>query len=794
MHDDRTAPSAPRARRLADALSPYLRQHAGNPVDWYPWSDEAIERARREDRPIFLSVGYATCYWCHVMEREVFEHEGIARLMNDRLISIKVDREERPDIDAIYMTATQLLTGQGGWPNSVFLTPDLKPFFAGTYFGAEDRHGRPGFGTIVTLIDEAWRRRRAEVESTAGHVFRLLQSALGDVPRADATDSPRRRPGGLSQAQVDAIVSGTVDTLVRRADPAHGGFGGAPKFPAESADLLLLDVGMYRGDPSLRALVRAALDGMSAGGIHDHVGGGFHRYAVDAAWQVPHFEKMLYTQAQMALVCLAMHEATGDRRDADVARGIFRFVDDTLTAESGAFLSGMDAETDGVEGAFHAWTAREIRDVLGAADAAVFLRGYQIAEIPAFPGHPHPEGGVLVRSGPGADDPARTPDLRPMLDRLFEARRRRPCPRIDDKVVIAWNGLMIMALAQGARVLHDPALAARAFRAGRFLRDCMRSADGGLLRCLRGDVTDGRAAPGAPEGYLEDAAALARAYIALAGIDPAPRDRAGWMASAEALLHLAEERFRDPRTGLWFAARARPDLLVRGWDLSDGATPSGSAIMAHAMVDMAERSPQAEQATWADRAGGLLEVAVAHLGDDVPGAVHLVHALHRWSRLARVAARGASGSLESDSRVTLSARRILSPDSAAPGGPVLIGIRMEIEPGWHCVAGRAGDPPLSALQVTIGQRPRDGVGAVAPRAIQSLVGPEPERITRPGDGDASDESVYRGAVELRASVRPATDDGAGDAAPFVVSVVFRVCSDKGACLAPSTWTGVVSAT
>ncbi|MBL9141250.1 MAG: thioredoxin domain-containing protein, partial [Phycisphaerae bacterium] len=397
------------ANHLANSTSPYLLQHAHNPVNWYPWGPEALARAAAENKPIFLSVGYSTCYWCHVMEREVFENEEIAALMNERFVCIKVDREERPDLDKIYMTATQLMTQHGGWPNSVFLTPNLKPFFAGTYFGPTDQPGRPGFGTIVMQLGDAWTNQRERItevsDRAAAAIANVLTERLATIPKAPMDT---------------ALVDRTVEQIAASFDPRDGGFGVAPKLPSDFYYPFLLDVHAQRAkrgetDANTLAIVTTTLDAMAAGGIHDHVGGGFHRYATDAQWRVPHFEKMLYNQAMLTQAYLDAYAATGEERYAATAKDTLRFVADVLTGDRGQFYSALDAETDAVEGAYYTWTPDQVRQVLGDSDADQFFAAFEFADVPIFPGHKHPEGGTLVRRVRGQ---ANTPELSAMLAKL----------------------------------------------------------------------------------------------------------------------------------------------------------------------------------------------------------------------------------------------------------------------------------------------------------------------------------------------------------------------------------------
>jgi hypothetical protein len=447
--------------RLAREKSPYLLQHAHNPVDWYPWGAEAFERARRLDLPIFLSVGYSTCHWCHVMERESFEDEKIATLLNQNFVPVKVDREERPDVDRVYMLYVQATTGSGGWPMSVWLTPDQEPFFGGTYFPPDNRYGRPGFSQILEKIAAVWKEDRKRVIQSS-------QAVLGEL-RRQAAEAPVS-----AIADAGALEKGFLH--FRRAfDPVHGGFGGAPKFPQPSIFRFLLREHARTGSREALDMVLHTLGAMARGGIHDHLGGGFHRYSVDERWFVPHFEKMLYDQAQLAAAYLEAHQASGQQFFAGVARGIFDYVLGDMTAPEGGFYSAEDADSviDPArpdvkgEGACYVWSRSEIEAVLGPAAAGEFCRVYGVEAAGNIAQDPHGEfTGRNILSVAASEDGAELAAARRLL---LEARRKRVRPHLDDKILTGWNGLMISALALGAQVLDEPSYLAAARRAADFV-------------------------------------------------------------------------------------------------------------------------------------------------------------------------------------------------------------------------------------------------------------------------------------------------------------------------------------
>nr|MDQ3082936.1 thioredoxin domain-containing protein [Gemmatimonadota bacterium] len=445
--------------RLATESSPYLLQHQHNPVDWYPWGPEAFEASRAQNKPIFLSVGYSTCYWCHVMERQSFEISSIAREMNERFINIKVDREERPDVDQLYMTAVQLLTHHGGWPMSVFLMPDLRPFYGGTYFPPEDAHGRPGFVTVLRALEDAYKNRKSDVEQTATQIKSVLQQL--------AEPAPPDGPISIDRHFVEALVERSTSDY----EPTYGGFGSAPKFPRETLLELLLT---YLAQPTLdldpqslianrRSAIRKkllhTLDALAAGGIRDQLGGGFHRYSTDAKWLVPHFEIMLYDNAMLAWCYIEAFRQTNDQKYADVARGIFDFVLREMTSPDGSFYTAFDAEVDGQEGLNYLWTSDEIERVLGPDDAKVFNRIYGVDRGPNF-ADPHHGNGVpdknILHLAVPMESELMQKRIAEMRQQLLNARQQRKQPLLDTKILTSWNALMIRALAHGGQILREP--------------------------------------------------------------------------------------------------------------------------------------------------------------------------------------------------------------------------------------------------------------------------------------------------------------------------------------------------
>jgi len=573
--------------RLIHEASPYLLQHALNPVDWFAWGDEALGLARREDKPIFLSIGYSACHWCHVMERESFENLEIARVMNDLFVSIKVDREERPDIDRIYMSAVQMMTGTGGWPLSVFLTPDLKPFFGGTYFPPEDWHGRPGFIRILRAVIDGFRMQRGEIETGADSVVDRIRSFAA-------------LSGGGAGGNVlltPALIDAAVDSLDANFDPEHGGFGGSMKFPQPMALQLLLRQWRRAGDVHALRMVRTTLDHMAAGGIHDHLGGGFHRYATDPRWLVPHFEKMLYDNALLAVIYIEAWQATGETSYARVARGALDFIAREMTAPDGGFYSAQDADTGGEEGGFYLWTPEELNEALGAQEADLFARAYDVDEAGNFEGrsilHRVKEDATLAQIY--QVDPA---EVAARLDAarhaLLAVRGARAAPARDDKVLADWNGLAISAFARGARALGEKRYLRSAERAARFVLERMSDGTGGLLHMFKDGV-------GRVPAFLSDHANMIAALIDLfeASGDPVH------LTDASRLETALIRDFGDESGGGGFydtSALHGSNLIARTREATDGSTPSGNVMAICGMIRLARITGRREGLDRAERA------------------------------------------------------------------------------------------------------------------------------------------------------------------------------------------------
>ncbi len=594
--------------RLAGEISPYLLLHKTNPVDWYPWGEEALARARNEDKPIFLSVGYSTCYWCHVMERESFSDPETAELMNQHFVNVKLDREERPELDEIYMNATQLLTQQGGWPNSVFLTPKLVPYFAGTYFPPESRHGLPSFKNVLLSMADGWKNRRQDVEAQAEELARGMRHFFEERDTPSSTPPP-------PEAAERSLVS-----LERRFDPANGGFGGAPKFPSPANLFLLED--LVGENPAAARMLEVTLDRMARGGIYDQLGGGFHRYATDAEWKIPHFEKMLYDNGLLLELYARRHQRTGDVEAARIARETADFLAREMTSPEGGLWSAIDAETHGHEGASYVWTLDELSAALGPEDAGF------LATIFGFDRSPFFEGSAYVLHLPlplaeqadrrRMDREALLSEIAPLKAKLLAERGERDQPAVDDKVLTDWNGMAIAGLAETGAALGDGDIVERAAKAARFVLENLRG-EKTLLHSWRG----GEARIPA---FLSDYVFLVRGLLAL-------HEATGeehWLDAAAELTSEQIERLGDPRGG-FFVAAPGPDILFRSKEIFDGALPSANAVAILNLLELARRS--AESGAWWPAAEAAL-TAFAAIAEQQTDAVRMLClAARRYHRL-----------------------------------------------------------------------------------------------------------------------------------------------------------------
>ncbi|HRQ71506.1 MAG TPA: thioredoxin domain-containing protein [Phycisphaerales bacterium] len=777
VHAERTDA---RRNRLVGESSPYLLQHAANPVDWRPWGREAFDEARRRDVPIFLSIGYSTCHWCHVMERESFENPSIAAMLNERFVCVKVDREERPEVDNLYMTATQLFTGQGGWPMSVFLEPErLRPFWCGTYIPAEPHPAlgsRPDFPRVIEGIAAAWRTQR---EGVIEQSERLAEAVTEQLARSDA-------PVAVGGREVEGVTA----ALLRLFDQTNAGFGGAPKFPQPSLLFFLLSVRSIAGDEETRSAidyaVRATLDRMLAGGIHDHLAGGFHRYAVDAQWTVPHFEKMLYDNALLASVYARAGEVFNDDVYRSVARRTLDYIMNELTGKHGAFLSAQDADAEGREGSAHVWTRDQVSAVLEPDDAAFASRVFGLDRAPNFrdPHHPDdPPANVLrlddrpdrVARSLGMDQAVFDERLARVCARLYAARSRRPQPATDDKVIAEWNGHAIVAMVDGATLLGDARYAEAARRAARFILSEMIDAEGVLLRSWRDGVRG-------PDGSLEDYASTVHAFARLHALDAKSGGGTPWLDAALRLLARAEREFASPDGGYFDVAAGRDDLFVRVRSTWDGALPTGSSVMVHALIELSSATGDRRHA---DRAMACIRSLSATIARAPAACIHATAALVRLLACGETATDLArTGAAESGHRRDACATESTASPPAADFSPVAVFTSVErvevardrpaelpllvrVAEGWHVAAADAGDGVLPFRVHVVG-----GTG------IEAYADYPPGTRLATGEGTLN---AYEGEFELRVAVEQA---GPVRGRPLL-AITCQPCNES-ACLAPTT--------
>jgi len=740
--------------RLIHETSPYLLQHAHNPVDWYSWGPDAFDAARTQNKPIFLSVGYSTCYWCHVMERESFEQEAVAQVMNEHCINIKVDREERPDVDQLYMLAVQVLTRHGGWPMSVFLTPDLKPFYGGTYFPPQDMQGRPGFVTVVRAIDQAFRQKRADVERSADELLNILRQ-ISEPATLDA-------PITIDDAFIDRCAARSIDDY----EPTHGGFGGAPKFPRETLlELLLTYTAGEKGDAALKQRVLAkvthTLDAMAAGGIRDQLGGGFHRYSTDAQWLVPHFEIMLYDNATLAWCYAEAYRQTKEQRHATVARGILDFVLREMTAPSGAFYTAFDAEVDAMEGASYLWTADEVRAILGEEDGILVNKIYGLDQGPNFADPHHgtgaPDKNVLFVADSKLKE-THEQRLAPLRQKLYEARRKRKQPGLDTKIITSWNALMIRAFAYAGQILREQRYIEAAAKAATFLLQNHRTEDRGLIRTSRQmDVAQPPPAVSSRKiaGFIDDYAFLAQALIALGDATA----KSTWKDHAKVIATMMLKKFGDPnRGGFFFSEESAQDLIIRQKTASDSPLPSGNATAAIAMLEL--NQPELTR--------NVLKVFARQLRDQTEGVSALVEAAALYVRQHGALAVEAQPQPERPPSPGEIAKQVVRIGGGF-SGPRELHIVLSILEPFHINAAETGDVLIpTSIGAPVEQTPQ----------IESVDFPpgEEERFafTR------SPLHVYRGNVRI--VVRFKDDVGAK---PLRLQLKYQACDDN-ACLPPVT--------
>ncbi|MBX3438379.1 MAG: thioredoxin domain-containing protein [Planctomycetaceae bacterium] len=794
------APAAA-TNRLSRETSPYLLLHAHNPVDWYPWGPEAFEKARRENKPIFLSIGYSSCFWCHVMERESFSDEEIAKYMNEHFVNIKVDREERPDVDDIYMLALQVYqqaagsAAGGGWPLSMFLTPDGKPIAGGTYFPPRPDRGMPGFLSVGEAIHNAWTTNQEQIAHAADVMAGEVRRA--SVPGVQLTVVP------LDRSLIKSVVAATTEQF----DPEYGGLDfdarrpESPKFPVPTRIALLQSqLGKVGDDAAIVSMLDSTLDHMLRGGIRDHLGGGFHRYSTDREWLVPHFEKMLYDNAQLAEVYCAAYERTGRPEYRDVAEETFAFVLRDLTGPDGGFYSALDAETDGVEGQHYVWTKDEVIRLLGEDDAELFASVYGLDEPEHF------EHGYVLHLPRSPADAAAAhkiaeEELRERLsgmrEKLLTARQQRPELLVDDKVLTSWNGLMIRALAQGGKTLHRPALIAAAERAARLILTELRDDEGRLLRTRRQEVSKLNA-------YLDDYAFFVDGLLALHRVT----GQEEWLQAAQQLTDDQMDLFWDPQgKGFYFTSNHHEELLARTKNAYDSVLPSGNSVSVRNLVRLAHLSGDPK---YREKAREALTAFASPLQNHPGSLTYMAIALEDYLAQAGESdskpANGtdaevadSAGSPESttveaakfpvesadqplvlaartDPRqadAVVSAKAYLSVDKLPPGGRAEVAVVLSIKEGWHINANPARPEGQIATEMQLKSAQRTTLSRVAyPRGHDFRMAAINEPL-----------SVYEGDIVLK-GVLEAPRSAAGQGEELQLSVRYQACDDRR-CLRPT---------
>ena len=702
-------PAEAHTNRLIDSVSPYLLQHAHNPVDWYPWGEEAIGKARKENKLIFLSIGYSTCYWCHVAERTIYSNPAIAALMNQWFVSIKVDREERPDLDQTYMLARQVLTDSGGWPNNLFLTPDLNPFFAGSYFPPEDQGDTNGFPTILKLIHDDWQKNPVKIKAIGDQV----QAALS---RADDT-------GGKSTSVLKMMpadwLSKARDQFLGQRDKVYGGLdgGGGTKFPqAPVLNLLLTDYRLNGTAESLQA-VTETLNAMAFGGIHDHLGGGMHRYSTEPTWSIPHFEKMLYDNAQLIGLYADYYAITRQPLARDMAVDLAGYLARRMTAPEGGFYTAEDADIEGKEGETYLWTRAEIADVLGLADADRFFRLYELTPLPSDPNGPgvlRIRKDLIASEGNRASLHDRVAELAQLRTRLLEVRDRRPQPARDDKIVVALNGLAIASLAHAGMILGETRWVASASRSGEFVRQHAFDEKSGRLRhhLFQGEA--------AGEGFLDDYAMLGLAYLALGEATGEPV----WVSRAQALASAILTRFTKP-DGLVVVSVADSSLVTPAIDLDDHDTPSGTSAAYALLAQLGKTDTR-----YAEAATKML----ARMTNKIQSAPAAWASLTAYAALyGQTVEAKTEAALDSAAHVKAAAQAALHADHDE------ILVTLTIDPGYHLNANPASIDYLIPTVVTVLSAPDAKITYPAGHVFKPKFSPE-------------GISVYEGSAAIRADL------------------------------------------
>jgi len=760
--------------RLADSTSPYLLQHAGNPVDWHEWGPEAFAEARRRGAPIFLSIGYSTCYWCHVMERESFENHDVARVMNELFVCVKADREQLPAVDDVYMAATQIMTGRGGWPMSVFLEPErLRPFYCGTYFPPQPRQGMPGFTQVLRGLADAFANRRDEVIAQADK----LADAVSDYLAA------KREPVALGAAQVENAVAALIQTH----DTTDGGFGGAPKFPQPAYLEFLLEVAPSADEATRDAIDRVVthtLDRMAVGGLFDQAGGGFHRYCVDKTWTVPHFEKMLYDNAQLASVYARAAADYSDAFYATIARRTLDYVIREMTGEGGRFYSAQDAEVAGREGLNYLWTRGEVERLFKEEGSAIAVELYGLENTnfqdPHHPGD-GPKNVLRLEDRPdklakarGVSELDLVTQLASINDTLLKARDNRTPAATDDKSLAAWNGMMITAMLDGHALLDDPRYLIVADKAAQFVLNSICLDDGSLARDFRDGRTTGR-------GVLEDHACVLRALL---GLHAAGVGEGGYLEDARSIADVIDTHFADGSGGYFDTRDGDGNLFVRPRTFYDGASPSGASTLLNAFITFARVDPEGG---WLDRAVGLARALSPHIAEQPVSTINATRGLFRLLQIGPDAAKAlADGApaphlVADDAPPPVEIYADTERVAVAPDRPGEVNLVIRVAEGFHILA---AEPIAEGSSVDLALVPLR-VGLVSGQGVAVYADyPEGEPYGAALTG-SDDLRVHTGDVELRVAIDHAEGIGPSEGTP-ILGVTFQVCSDTE-CREPTTF-------
>ena len=722
--------------RLINETSPYLLLHAHNPVEWYSWDDEALTRAKKENKLIFLSVGYSTCYWCHVMEREVFSNPEIAEQMNKNFINIKIDREERPDLDEIYMTATQIMIRRGGWPNSVFLTPDLKPFYAGTYFPPTDKPNRPGFPTVLDAVHEAWVTREAEVINTANEITNIIERVISTGFTSLTAKSLDR-----------SLISTGVTHLKTTYNQAYGGFGKAPKFPSPAnLEFLLREYERQSklqtantDAESLLKMVTRTLDMMAYGGIYDQIGGGFHRYSVDAKWLVPHFEKMLYDNAQLAKVYLQAYKITEKPQYRRIAEELFSFIAREMTAPDGGFYSALDAETDAEEGKYYVWTEDEIKKVLSKTDVKQFASIYGVDKGPNF------DGKNVLYVPNGVESEASLKTVKSARETLLAARFERERPLLDTKIIVSWNGMMIDALAYGYEVLGDEKYLTAASKAAQFILDKIRKPDGELWHTYTAGVAK-------YDGYLDDYAFLVQGLLGLSNATGEER----WLRSATTLTDKMIELFWDDKHGGFFFTKAdAKQLIVRTKKPHDSAIPSGNAVAVNNLLML--------DPSYRNYAEKTLRSFAKAMEDTPSSFMHMLFALNGYLSIEDGFPVSIPELDASQALVTATAKI----KTRTKGNQIDVEVQVKIAAGWHINANPAGQDNLIPTTITVDKDALIEINNVKyPKGKSMKFEFSPESV-----------NVYEGTFTIPLKLKQKPDTLIKKGVPIILKLNYQACND-----------------